>query len=214
MEVRSVWKSLNYTIYVPEEDRDVIALLVKGDAAELAAVLMRRASLGSGCASALLGFLELMGAFGGQPNLEAAIAYCIEPAKSGDPYAQYVLSWAYWQIGKRREALRWMTRSARDSKFLPAWVGLGSILLTLAENDAEVRDAIKVLWRAHRFGHVAALPLICKVAVGGHLGPISRFLGIIALPYALARLTIVMYLQPFGIKSFAYMRQLGFPFFR
>lgn len=214
VKARYIWKALNYPIYLPDENRDVAALMVKGDAPELVRVLKRRASLGSGCAAALLGFFELMGAFSAQPNSEAAIAYCTGPAKEGDPYAQYVLAWACWQTGKRRDALRWMTRSARDSKFLPAWVGLGSILLTLAENDAEVRDAVKILWRAHRSGHVAALPLICKAALRGHLGPIPRLLGTIALPYALVRLTVAMYYDPFGVRSFAYMPHPKVPLFR
>src|SRR6185437_3916669 len=106
-----VWKSLNYPIYIPEEHLDVAVLLVNGDSIKVAAVLKRRASLGSGCAAALLGFIELMGALSGDSNPQAAIACCTGPAKAGEPYAQYVLSWAYWQTGNRPDAMRWMKRS-------------------------------------------------------------------------------------------------------
>lgn len=174
---RSVWKALNYPIFIPEGDPEIAALLIGREICRLAELLGRRAALGSGSAAALLGFLELMGAFGGEAKPEAVIDRCTPAAAAGDPYAQYVLSWADWKMGKMRDALRWMTRSARDSQFLPAWVGLGKLLLTLAENDGEVRDAVKILWRAHRLGHVAALPVICETARRGQLGPLFRALG-------------------------------------
>jgi hypothetical protein len=52
IRARSAWRELNYPIYVPEEHLDVSALLVKGDSMKVAAVLKRRAALGSGCAAA------------------------------------------------------------------------------------------------------------------------------------------------------------------
>lgn len=214
IQARAVWKALNYPIFVPKEDPDIATLLRNGEASKLAEVLNRRASLGSGSAAALLGFLELMGAFSGKPNPEAAIACCTVPSKAGNPYAQYVLSWVYWERGDRTGALGWMKRSAVDAKFLPAWVSLGRMLLTLAGDDAEVRAAIGVLWRAHRLGHIAALPLICEVARRGHLGPTRRVLfGIILFPYAVIRGAFVMHCDPFGARSFTYIRKPNVPFF-
>lgn len=210
---RSVWKSINYPIFIPEEDPEIVGLLVNGEADKLAEALKRRALLGSGSAAALVGFLELMGTFSGEPNPELAIAGCTVPAKAGDPYARYVLSWASWVTGKKRDALHWMTRSIADSKFLPARLGLGRMLLTLAENDAEVRDAIRILWYAHRLGHVAALPVICGAARRGQLGPVLGLLGIIVFPYALIRATLVTYFEPFSVRSFTYVRKPGVPFF-
>ncbi|MGH8290351.1 MAG: hypothetical protein ACREV7_15225 [Steroidobacteraceae bacterium] len=214
IQARSVWKALNYPIYIPEEDRDIAALLVKGDAANLAAVLNRRASLGSGRAAAMLGFLEFMGAISGEPNPKAAIACCTGPAKAGEPYAQYVLSWAYWETGNRADAMRWMQRSALDSKFLPARVDLGKMLAELAHDSGEIRAAVRILWSAHRRGHVGALAQICGIAIRGQLGPLSRLLGIVVLPYSLIRLVLGLRCEPFGLRAFIVSRDPKVPFFK
>lgn len=216
IQARPVWKALNYPIYIPEQDRDIAALLVKGNAAELAEVLKRRASLGSGRAGAILGYLELMGAFSEESNPEATIACCTTPAKAGDSYAQYVLSWAYWETGKGADALRWMKRSASDSEFLPARVDLGRMLARVAVstgNAGQSRTAVKILRDAHRRGHVGALAQICRIALGGQLGPLSRLLGIVLFPYAATRLLIGLQCDPFGIRTFAVVRDPKRPFF-
>jgi hypothetical protein len=216
IQARSVWKAVNYPIYIPEQDRDIAALLVKCDAAELAEVLERRASLGSGRAAAILGYLELMGAFSGQSNPKATIACCTAPAKAGDSYAQYVLSWAYWETGNWADALHWMKRSASDPRFLPARVDLGRMLARMAAsagNAGHSRTAVKTLWDAHKRGHVGALAQICRIALGGHLGPLSRMLGIVLFPYAATRLLLGLQCDPFGIRTFAFVRDPDKPFF-
>lgn len=213
IQARSVWKTLNYPIFIPEGDPEITALVVNGDPAKLVAVLKRRASLGSGSAAALLGLLELMRASSGEQNAEAAIAWCTAPSKAGDPYAQYVLSWAYWEARNGSDALRWMKRSAVDANFLPARVDLGRMLAMLAGNGAEARAAVKVLWVAHKLGHIAALLLICKIAFNGQLGLIARALGIILFPYAAIRLAVNLRCDPFGARSFSYVPNPKRPLF-
>lgn len=213
VQARSVWKTLNYPVFIPEGDPELIALLVSGDAAKLESVLKRRASLGSGSAAALLGFLELMRVSSGEQNPEAAIAWCIAPSKAGDPYAQYVLSWAYWEARKGPDALSWMQRSAVDSKFLPARVDAGRMLAMVAGNAAEARDAVKVLWVAHKLGHAAALVLICKIALNRQLGPIACLLGIMLFPYAALRFALIVRCDPFAARAFSYIPNAKRPLF-
>jgi hypothetical protein len=214
IQARSAWKKLNYPIFVPKEDEGVIPLLIAGDGTKLAEVLQRRISLGSRSAAALLGFLELMGAISGTSNPEAAIAYCTYASQAGHPYAQYVLSWAYWETGNRAEALRWMKRSAVDSKFLPAWVDFGRMLAALAINNKEVRGAVKYLWVGHRLGHTVALVFICNIGRRGHLGSLWRLVCWLALPVCMLRAMMFLKCWPFSDRSLTNARDPKVPFFK
>src|SRR5487761_163166 len=62
-----------------------------------------------------------------------------------------------WEIGERVDAIRWMKRSAVDSRFLPAWIELGVMLAILGANKREVRAGVTYVWVAHKLGHAAAL---------------------------------------------------------
>ena len=213
IQARSVWKSVNYPIYIPEEDSDIAALLVRDDVTSLAAELQRRTALGSASAAAVLGVLEFMGAISGTPDPQAAISCCVGPAKAGDPYSQYVLAWAYWEMGNRTDAMRWMKRPAAAS-FLPALVDSGRMLAAMADNAVELRTAVGFLWGAHRLRHVVPLAVISGIAVRGQLGRIRRLLGLMLFPYAAIRLMLVVRCEPFGIRSFSLHRRQNVPFFR
>jgi TPR repeat protein len=213
IQARSVWKKVNYPIYIPEEDSDTAVLLVSGDTRNLSAELKRRATLGSASAAAVLGYLEFMGAFGTEPDLDAAIACCTGPAKAGYPYAQYVLSWAYWEKRNRTEAMRWMKRSTAKS-FLPALVDSGRMLAALAGNRGEVRAAVRILWGAHRLGHAGALLLIGGLALRGVMGPLPRLLGLVLFPFAAIRLAVAWRCEPFAARCFAIDKHPEVPFFK
>lgn len=213
IQARAVWKHINYPIYIPEEDSDIAALLVRGDVASLAAELKRRITLGSGSASAICGYLEFMGAFGAEGDLDAAIACCTGPAKAGYPYAQYVLSWAYWETGNRTDALRWMKRSATRS-FLPALLDTGRMLAALADNRRETVAAVRILWGAHRLGHAGALLLIGGLALRGAMGPLPRVLGLVLFLFAAIRLALAWRCEPFAARCFAIDRHPKVPFFK
>jgi hypothetical protein len=213
IRARSVWKMVNYPIYIPEADSDITALLIKGDVTSLAGELKRRTTLGSMSAAAILGYLEFMGAFGAEPDLDAAIACCTGPAKAGYPYAQYVLSWACWETGNRTEALRWMKRSTTKS-FLPALLDSGRMLAALANNRGETRAAVRMLWGAHRLGHTGALLLIGGLALRGAMGPLQRLLGLVLFPFAAIRLALAWRCEPFAARCFAIDRHPKVPFFK
>jgi hypothetical protein len=209
----SAWKTLNYPIYIPEEQTDIATLLMKGDAATLEGVLKRRASLGSRSAAALLGFLEIMGAFSGKPDAQAAIICCTGPAQAGDPYAQYIVAWAQWRLGNRTEALRLMKRPAAAG-FLPALVDTARMLAVTAETLEELRTAVRLLWGAHKLGHVVPLVAISGIAFRGQLGSIHRLRGLLLFPYAMIRLMLGYRCDPFGIRSFCIDPRPNVPFFR
>lgn len=202
----SVWTTLNYPVYIPIEQRDIVPLLLAGDATRLAAELRRRISPGSASAAALLGFLELMGAISGIADPQAAITCCSAPAKAGSPYAQYVLSWAYWHSGRETDALRWMKRPAAAS-FLPALVDSGRMLANLAGDAQRKRAAVRILWGAHRLGHAAALGIISGIALRGDLGLVQRLLGVALFPYAMIRGLIAYRCAPFAITTFTIDRR-------
>jgi hypothetical protein len=192
---------LNRPIYVPPDDTEAIALLTKGDLANLVPLLKRRIALGSDPAAALLGYLEYMGAVSGVSNPRAAIELCAASAKRGYGHAQYVLSWAHWELGERTDALRWMKRSAVDSKFLPAWIELGVMLAILGANKKEVRAGVTYVWVAHKLGHAAALLNICAIGLGGRLGLAWRLGSALAFPFCLLRAIIFWSCHPFSERS-------------
>lgn len=214
IQARSAWKVLNRPIYVPENDKEAIDLLIKGDVANLAALLTRRISLGSDSAAALLGYLEFMGAISGVSNLDAAIALCAGSAKRGHGYAQYVLSWAQWSRAETAAGpLRWMKSSAADSKFLPAWVALAQMLSMSATSKQHVRTAVDCLWIAHKKGHAAALLLMCGIALRGSLGFAWRLAGALAFPFCALRAIIFWKCHPFSDRSLLTVRNPKVPLF-
>jgi TPR repeat protein len=186
--------------------------LIKGDVANLAALLTRRISLGSDSAAALLSYLEFMGAISGVSNPHAAITLCAAAAKRGHGYAQYVLSWAHWEIGEWKDALRWMKSSAVDSKFLPAWVELGVMLAILGSNKREVRAGVTYVWVAHKLGHAAALLNICAIGLGGRLGLAWRLGCTLAFPFCLLRAVIFWKCHPFSERSLVTLKNPKVPF--
>ena len=213
IQARSAWKVLNRPIYVPEGDTEAIALLTKGDIATLAALLTRRISLGSDSAAALLGYLEFMGAITGSSNPDAAIALCTTGARRGHGYAQYVLAWAQWESAETvADAFRWMKSSAADSKFLPAWVGLGQMLSMSSTSKQTDRAAVDCLWVAHKLGHVAALFLICGVLGRGRLGFAWRLAAVLAFPFCLLRTAIFLKYHPFSDRSLVTSKNRKVPF--
>lgn len=212
---RSAWKVLNRPIYVPEDDTEAIALLIKGDVTNLAELLTRRISLGSDSAAALLGYLEFMGAISGSSNPDAAIALCTAGARRRHGYAQYVLAWAQWESADTvADALRWMKSAAADSKFLPAWVGLAQMLAMSSTSKQQDRAAVDCLWVAHKLGHAAALLLICGIARGGRLGLAWRLGCALAFPFCLLRTVIFVKCHPFSYRSLVTRKNLKVPLFQ
>jgi hypothetical protein len=214
IQARHAWKKINYPVFIPEGDAEVSALMIEGDVAKLAGVLERRNSLGSGSASALLGYLELMGALSGTGNPQGAIAWCAAPSKGGHPYAQYVLSWAYWETGNRAEAMRWMKRSAVEGRFLPAWVDLGRMLAMAAANKKQVQAAVTYLRVAHKLGHSVALVYICEIGRRGHLGSVWRLGCALAFPFCVLRAMMLMQCRPFSERSLTNAKDPKVPFFK
>lgn len=215
IQARSAWKVLNRPIFIPEDDTEAIGLLIKGDVAALTALLTRRTSLGSDSAAALLGYLEFMGAISGVSNPDAAIALCAPGARRGHDYAQYVLAWAQWESAETvRDALRWMKRSAADSRFLPAWVGLAQMLSMSATSKSEARAAVDCLRVAHKRGHAWALLLICGIARGGQLGLGWRLGCALAFPFCLLRALIFLKYHPFSEGSLVTLKNPKVPFLK
>lgn len=208
-----VWRVLNRPIYIPENDAEVVALLVTRDTAKLATLLLRRISLGSDSAAALLGYLEFMGAISGEFNPNAAISLCADSAKRGYPYAQYVIAWAHWEIGKKADGIRWMKRAAVESKFLPAWVDLGMMVAILGANRRVIRAGVTYILAAHKMGHAAALLAICSVGLGGRLGLAWRLGCAIAFPFCLLRAVLFWRCQPFSERSLVTLKNPKVPFF-
>lgn len=196
------WDTFNGPIYVPEHDREITELLTSGDISQLATVLEHRASLGSGWAAGLLAYLEAVG-LGGKPDLAAAISRCTAAAQAGDSYAQYVLAWALWDTGDRLHAIRWMKRSVMDGKFLPAKVGLGLMVYMLGWTKRETRNsALRILWGAHRLGHIQPLQFICRCACRGHFGMTYRLIGLLVYPFVLSRASLIGSWHPFSERCF------------
>lgn len=211
-QARSAWKVLNRPIYVRQDDPETITLLINGDVANLVALLRRRVALESDSAATLLGYLEVMGAISGASNSQTAIALCTTSAQRGHGYAQYVLAWAQWENAETAaDALRWMKSSASESKFLPAWVGVGQMLSESATSKQHVRAAVDCLWVAYRLGHVAALLLICGIGCGGRLGLAWRLGCGLVFPFCLLRAVIFWKCHPFSDRSLLTLKNSKVP---
>ena len=66
------------------------------------------------------------------------------------------------------------------------------------------RTALKVLWSAHRRGHIAPIGLLCSAAYRGHFGLACRLLGVVAYPFVLLRTSLMGWWDPLSERSFVW----------
>lgn len=210
------WNALNYPIYIPTELSEIQDLLIAGNIQGMISALEHRAKLGSGSAAALLAYLKFKGASDGTPDARIASSICLDAARAGDPYAQYVFAWTVWDYSA--PGIEWMKRAALQGKFLPALVDLGRFLADVqVRSNADVRDTVKLLWAAHRRGHLMALFAIAAIARTGRLGKARQILSFIGLPVVAMRLwliSFVLQLGPFSERVFVNVPNAKRPLFR
>lgn len=180
---------INYPLFVPELGRRVTHALIAGDLGSLCDELQNLSALGSRPASALLAYLHMKSVFNGAANLNQAEALCLEAARSGDPYSQYVLGWICRASGRDAEAVDWLRKAAAKGLFPPAIVDIARFLAGGVGIEApELGAALAVLWDAHKLGHRTALVYIAE-QLRSSSNPVRKLLGIILYPIAVARAT-------------------------
>jgi hypothetical protein len=196
--------SLNYSLYVPPLGKRIDDLLIAGDLRRFLEELRRLASLGSKSANALLAFFYAFGAFkdGDRPDL--AEAHCIEGAKSGDPYSQYVLAWVCYKSGRQAEATNWMLKSSIEGQFLPAMVDV-AVWMAAGKGfkSPDARAAFKTLWLAHKNGHAYAIAVMAQLLLRGRFGLFGRAVAVLSLPALLIWGAIANLLWPLSERTFA-----------
>lgn len=187
-EAKQVARVINYPIFVPELGHHVTHALVSGDLASFLGELGRLSTLGSRSASALLAYLYMRGAVDGVADLSRAEALCIEAARSGDPYSQYVMAWTCKAAGRDAEASNWLRKAAVKGLFLPAVVDMARFMAGGAGFVApDTRAALAVLWDAHKLGHRMALVYIATVPWKASGSWMRRVLGAMLYPIAILR---------------------------
>jgi TPR repeat protein len=192
----------------------VIKLLESGGPNQLIGELERLSALGSLWASATLGYLSLLPGEDGKRDPKRAIELCGANAAGGDPYALFILAWALLHSGRRNLAIRTMKKAAL-SGFPPAtldyvtfvWNGWGT-------KAAYPSVALKLLRRADKAHHKAALIWKCKMYSSGKFGVLYACLGYVTLPFARLRYLLAALLNPFSCRVFVFQMSATGPVFR
>lgn len=193
-------KVVNYPIFVPELGGHVTRLLVDGNIPLLVQELQRLSSLGSKPASVLLGYLCLRGVFGAT-DPQRAEKLCIQAAKDGDPYAQYVVGWVCRVRRNDVQAVSWLVKASKGL-FLPAMVDLARFMAGgVGVESADMKAALSVLWDAHKLGHRMALMYIAEICKRSGTG-FFRLAGWCLYPVAAFRAAWFVNRYPVSDQSF------------
>lgn len=180
---------INYPVFVPELGHQLTHALVAGELKIFHAELERLSNLGSRPASALLVYLHMKGAFDAVADLGRVETLCVEAARSGDPYSQYVMGWICRAAGRDVEAVDWLKKAAAKGVFLPAIVDIARFMVGGIGVVAPDRGAaLAILWDAHKLGHRMALVYIAELWKSSS-NWIRKVLGFGLYPVAVMRAT-------------------------
>jgi hypothetical protein len=192
-----------YPLFVPSLGGSVVRILASGDGPKaLAEELNRMTLLGSDNAAALLTLLVTRGEFDASQFLSSAEERCHAAALAGHAYAQYVMSCVHRKQGKHSQAFACL-RSSMAGKFLPSFIdyarfGASGPGATLRDN----KNALKILWAAHKLGHRGALTFIGRLWLRGAGGWPARFVSLPVYLFAVFRAAHYAARHPLSEKVF------------
>jgi hypothetical protein len=212
---RRLWRAyFNGAIYVPREERHVLESLRSGGPSLFTEELERLSTLGSPWASAILGYMALMPGPDRKRDTRRAIALCMNHARAGDAYAQFVYAWARLFAGESNLAYEAM-RKAMLSGFPPATMDFANFVWNgWGTKERYPALALQALRQADRAGHRAALKWRCFFYRSGCVGLIRRPLGYLLAPIAELRYFVAMWKDPLSCRVFIFQSQVAGPLLR
>jgi hypothetical protein len=185
-------------LHIPEQGRHIFKSLNENGLVELKSELERLSGLGSTWASSALGWLCICKSKDGTRDPGRAIELCRAPAAAGDPYAGYVLAWAFALANRGTEAVDMMKRAALAG-FLPARLDLVTFVWNGRDPTSRNRRAAYDLLN-HAQAHKAAMIWRCRLNRSGEFGWIRRLLGYFLMPVGFVRYAVAFWRNPFSCK--------------
>jgi len=190
---RLFFKHFNYALFIPEENRGVLAVLAGQGLSGMISELERLSALGSAWASSTLGYLSLLPSSRGERNPKRAIELCANAAADGYPYALFVIGWAQYLLTRDRvKAAKPMLLSCRK-QFVPAALAMAFFVW-----PADTEMAVRFIDTAARHGHKAAWAFRCGFFKTGRLGTVRQIVGYLLTPLARLRYAIGIWTSPFS----------------
>jgi TPR repeat protein len=200
--------------YVPTEYRDTLAILLSGGPENYVRELERLADGGSPAAAAMLAAICLHPNEQGQRDAARAISLCSRGAARSDAYAQYILAWALFHVGRPLEGKESL-ESAADSGFSPAIVDRITWALSgIAYHLNSAHDIVPFIQRAVDSGHCAAIATKAAIYRLGKLGFGRRLLGYLLFPVGFWKRRRASVREPFSERNYLFNYNRKHPMFR
>lgn len=206
---KSTWnKHLRGIIYIPAAAEQHIPPPKRSSEAAFVAELQRLAALNVPWASAILGYRALLLKPDGSRDIDAAVSHCHQAAQGGDPYAQYMLSWALLLKGDANGAAVNMKKAARQL-FPPAVLDIVSFRSSEWDRARLKGERALRLQLSDRVGHACTLARRLMYYRSGESGVLNLLLGYALMPFAIARYMIPAALFPFSADVFLFSPKLS-----
>jgi hypothetical protein len=202
---RRLWrKFFTGLLYFPDDKLYVLHLLETSGVRGFTSELDRLVALGSPWASATLGYIALVPEVGRARDTARARELCGRHAAAGDPYSQFVYSWALIYEGDHNRAIEYMER-AMAARFPPAIVDLAKFVwFGWGTKERYRATALKLLRFAARVGHKGAPCYRYAWYKTGELGFIRMVIGWLLLPVAALRYEVTARADPFSCDVFVF----------
>jgi hypothetical protein len=185
-------------LHIPKQGRYILKSLSGSGFNQVKTELERLSSLGSGWASSALGWLCICRARDGTHDPHRAIELCKGPAAAGDPYATYVLAWAFALINQSAEAWHMMKKAALAG-FPPARLDLVTFVWNGRDPSGRNRQTAYNLLR-HAAAHRAEMIWRCRLNRSGEFGRVRQLIGCLLTPIALTRYGVAFWKDPFSCR--------------
>jgi TPR repeat protein len=201
-------------LYVPTEYRETLAALFSGGPRAFVGELERLADGGSPAAAAMLAAICLHPNEMGQRDAARAISLCSRGAACNDSYAQYILAWALYHVGRQAEGKESL-EAAANSGFSPAIVDrISWALNSTAYRLSSPYDILPFIQRAMDSGHRAAIASKAAVYRLGNLGLGRRLLGYMLYPVGYWTRRKAAAMEPFSERNYLFNYNRKRPIFR
>lgn len=133
-------------------------------------------------ARAVLAAIHMTGNLGLAIDRAKAFQLCMEDAKTGYSYAEYLIAWIFAEDGHPLQAANWMRKSA-VAGFPPAQFDMGRLYLNGIGVKKDRQLAMTWLWKATRSGHVIALRGLLQQYMAGWYGLARQVAATIVWPF-------------------------------
>lgn len=199
---------LHRLIYIPAVAEHHISKAQQAGQSTLLRELDRLAALNVPWACAILSYFALLLRKDGSRDIERAVSLCQEPARAGDAYAQYMLSWALRLKGDLEGAYENIKKSA-NMLFPPAVLDIAGFYSQSWDADKIKKEEKLHLAISDRVGHVFTFGRRLQFYRSGRFGALSMILGYLLVPCAFARVILPMTFSPHSAAVCLFDRRLS-----